>query len=55
MTSSEVQGIMAMMPAFTTADGDSVQKRITVDAQALKAAVEKIIQDGVDVIATTGS
>ena len=55
LTANQVRGIMAMMPAFTTPDGDSVRSRHTVDAKALKEAVARIIQDGVDVIATTGS
>ena len=55
LTANEVRGVMGMMPAFTTADGDSVHCTDSVDTRALKLGVDKIIQDGVDVIATTGS
>jgi hydratase-aldolase len=46
---------MAMMPAFTTKNGDSIHLTDTVDFHALEHAVDRIIRDGVDVIATTGS
>lgn len=51
----DLHGICAMMPAFTTPDGDQVRARSTVDVGALADAVDKIIRDGVDIIATTGS
>jgi hydratase-aldolase len=51
----DLKGVMAMMPAFTTADGDSPHATQTIDTAALESAVDKIIRDGVDVIATTGS
>ena len=51
----DLKGVMAMMPAFTTSDGDSPNATRTVDTAALESAVDKIIRDGVDVIATTGS
>lgn len=44
-----------MMPAFTTAKGDSPHETETVNTGELTRAVDKIIADGVDVIATTGS
>jgi dihydrodipicolinate synthase/N-acetylneuraminate lyase len=46
---------MAMMPAFTTPDGDSPAATDTVNTTALEAAVDRIIRDGVDAIATMGS
>ena len=55
LTANEVQGVLAMMPAFTTADGESVYHTDTIDTQALKSGIDRIIQDGIDVIATTGS
>lgn len=55
LTAKDVRGVVAMMPAFTTRDGDSVHQTNTIDTDELKTAVEKIIQDGVDAIATTGS
>ena len=55
LSASEVRGVMAMMPAFTTKDGDSIHVANTIDTSQLEHAVDKIIRDGVDVIATTGS
>jgi hydratase-aldolase len=55
ITAQEVKGILAMMPAFTTSDGYSPAATDTVDTAALEAAVDKIIRDGVDAIATMGS
>jgi trans-o-hydroxybenzylidenepyruvate hydratase-aldolase len=52
---SQLRGVCAMMPSFTTADGDSLDARATVDVDALAAGVERMIGDGIDVIATTGS
>jgi len=51
----DLRGVMAMMPAFTTSDGDSPNATRTVDTVALESAVDKIIRDGINVIATTGS
>ena len=53
--SQDLKGICAMMPAFTTKDGASVENTQTVDVDNLKNAVDRIINDGVDIIATTGS
>lgn len=52
---NELHGLCAMMPSFTTPDGDSLDARATIDVQALTAGVERMIGDGVDVLATTGS
>ena len=54
-SATDLGGILAMMPAFATADAGSVDARHTVDVGNLKAAVDRIIGDGIDVIATTGS
>jgi len=51
----DLKGVMGMMPSFTTENGGSVQATNTVDVNNLKDAVDRIINDGVDVIATTGS
>ena len=51
----DLKGVMAMMPAFTTPDGSSPGATDTVDTAALEAAVDKIIRDGVNAIATMGS
>jgi dihydrodipicolinate synthase/N-acetylneuraminate lyase len=46
---------MAMMPAFTTEDGDQVTATQTVDVGRLEAGVDKLVAAGVDSITTTGS
>ncbi len=55
ITASDLHGIMAMMPAFTTDDGDDVRATETVDVGRLHDGVDRIIRDGADAIATTGS
>ena len=52
---SDLHGIMAMMPAFTTDDGDKTSSTATVDLDRLRDGVNKIIADGANAIATTGS
>ena len=51
----DLKGVCGMMPSFTTEDGGSVKATETVDVNNLKDAVDRIINDGVDLIATTGS
>lgn len=51
----DFKGLMAMMPAFTTPDGSSLDAADTVNTTELERAVDRIIRDGADVIATTGS
>jgi dihydrodipicolinate synthase/N-acetylneuraminate lyase len=56
ITADDLKGVMAMMPAFTTKDGDRVNATDTVDTDELTRAVDKLICDGgVDVLTTTGS
>jgi hydratase-aldolase len=55
ITSGDLKGVMAMMPAFTTSDGSSPSARDTVNTAELERAVDQIICDGVDIITTTGS
>ncbi|MGH7930822.1 MAG: dihydrodipicolinate synthase family protein, partial [Candidatus Binatia bacterium] len=56
ITAKDLKGIMAMMPAFTTKDGDRPDAMDTVDTDELAGAVDKLIRDGgVDVLTTTGS
>ena len=50
-----LHGVCAMMPAFTTPDGADPDARNTVDVEELAAAVDRIIEDGVDMIATMGT
>lgn len=56
ITSSDLKGIMAMMPAFTTRDGDRIDAANTIDTAELARAVDQLIRDGgVNVLTTTGS
>lgn len=55
ISAQDLKGVMAMMPAFTTADGASTSATDTIDTSALETAVDRIIRDGVNVIATMGS
>jgi dihydrodipicolinate synthase/N-acetylneuraminate lyase len=56
ITTNDLRGIMAMMPAFTTKNGDRPDTEDTVDTGELTWAVDQIVRDGgADVITTTGS
>lgn len=55
LTSKDLHGVMAMMPAFATPDANDIHSTSTIDVDNLKAGVERMISDGGDVIATTGS
>lgn len=55
LTAQDLHGVMAMMPAFATAGAADIRAKDTVDVDNLKAGVDRIIKDGVNVIATTGS
>src|ERR1700755_1469005 len=51
----DLKGVVAMMPAFTTKDGDSPDAMDTVDTETLATSVDKMIGDGANAIATMGS
>src|ERR1041385_8696114 len=51
----DLKGVVAMMPAFTTKDGGSPDAVDTVDTETLTTAVDKMIRDGANAIATMGS
>lgn len=56
ISSSELGGLMTMMPAFATDDaGDPNATANTVSIPRLEAGLRRMIDDGADVIATTGS
>jgi trans-o-hydroxybenzylidenepyruvate hydratase-aldolase len=55
ISASDLHGVMAMMPAFTTEDGDDYRATNTINVDELKRAVDQAIKDGVNVISTTGS
>jgi dihydrodipicolinate synthase/N-acetylneuraminate lyase len=46
---------MAMMPAFATEDAADIRAKSTIDVDNLQSGVDRIIRDGINVIATTGS
>ena len=51
----DLSGLMAMMPAFATDDGASIDATKTVDLSRLEAGVNRMIGDGAGVISTCGS
>jgi trans-o-hydroxybenzylidenepyruvate hydratase-aldolase len=55
ISAKEVQGVMAMMPAFSTRDAGGLEAAATVDVANLQAGVDRIIRDGVDIVTATGS
>lgn len=55
ITAQDLHGVMAMMPSFTTPDGNDLRSTNTVAVDNLTAAVDRIIKDGIGLIATTGS
>ena len=52
---SELNGLMAMMPAFATDDASEVSATATVSLNRLENGLDRMIQDGANVISTTGS
>ncbi|MGH7824047.1 MAG: dihydrodipicolinate synthase family protein [Candidatus Binatia bacterium] len=55
VTAKDVQGVMAMMPAFSTQDAGDLNATSTIDVDNLRAGVDRMISDGVDIITATGS
>lgn len=55
ISAKDLHGVMAMMPSFTTPNGNDIRSTNTVAVDNLMATVDRIIKDGVNVIATTGS
>lgn len=55
ISSKDLHGVMAMMPTFTTPDGNDIRSTNTIAVDNLTAAVDRMIKDGGNVIATTGS
>ncbi len=51
----ELKGVCGMMPAFATADASNLMATNTVDVDNLHDGVDRIINDGIGMIATTGS
>jgi trans-o-hydroxybenzylidenepyruvate hydratase-aldolase len=55
ISASELKGVLGMMPAFATADAVDIHATQTIAVGNLKEGVDKIIKDGVNNIATTGT
>lgn len=55
LTSGDIGGVMAMMPAFANDEAGTLSAKATVDVARLRDGVDRIICDGIDVLATTGS
>lgn len=55
ITASDLKGMMAMMPSFATDNAIDVTATETIDVARLHQGLDRMIGDGADVIATTGS
>ena len=55
ITANELKGVLGMMPAFATPDAVDIRATQTIAVDNLKEGVDKIIKDGVNNIATTGT
>jgi trans-o-hydroxybenzylidenepyruvate hydratase-aldolase len=55
LTANELKGVLGMMPAFSTPDAVDIKATQTIAVDNLKEGVDKIIKDGVNNIATTGT
>src|SRR5258706_15838779 len=55
ISSSELNGVLGMMPAFATSDATDIRAMQTIAVDNLKEGVDKIIKDGDNNIATTGT
>lgn len=55
LSASDVGGLMAMMPAFATDDAADIRATSTIDVGRLHHGLDRMVRDGANVIATTGS
>jgi dihydrodipicolinate synthase/N-acetylneuraminate lyase len=55
LSASDLGGLMAMMPAFATDNAADIRATATVDVGRLRQGLDRMIRDGADIIATTGS
>ena len=55
IASSELNGVLGMMPAFATDNATDIRATQTIAVDNLKEGVDRIIRDGVNNIATTGT
>jgi dihydrodipicolinate synthase/N-acetylneuraminate lyase len=52
---SDIGGMMAMMPAFATDQAADLRATDTVSVERLRAGADRMVRDGANMIATTGS
>ncbi|HEY7300410.1 MAG TPA: dihydrodipicolinate synthase family protein [Xanthobacteraceae bacterium] len=52
---SDIGGMMAMMPAFAKDEAADLRATDTISIERLRRGLDRMIRDGADVIATTGS
>ncbi len=55
ISAKELNGVLGMMPAFATSDATDIKATQTIAVDNLKDGVDKIIKDGINNIATTGT
>jgi trans-o-hydroxybenzylidenepyruvate hydratase-aldolase len=55
LAASDIGGLMAMMPAFAKDSAADLRATDTVSVERLRAGLDRMVRDGADVIATTGS
>jgi len=55
LTPKDLGGVLGMMPAFATEDAVDIRATQTIAVDNLKKGVDRIINDGIDLIATTGT
>src|SRR6266850_6415746 len=55
LSGSDIGGMMAMMPAFATDQAAELRATDTVSVERLRSGLDRMVRDGANVIATTGS
>ncbi|HEY3305512.1 MAG TPA: dihydrodipicolinate synthase family protein [Candidatus Binatia bacterium] len=55
LSAKDLSGVLAMMPAFSTPDAVDIRATETIAVDNLKEGVDRIIKDGANNIATTGT
>ncbi len=55
LSAKDLGGLMAMMPAFATDNAADINATATVDVGRLHHGLDRMVRDGANVIATTGS
>ena len=55
LAATDIGGLMAMMPAFATDAAADLTATETVSVERLRSGLDRMVRDGADVIATTGS